>query len=371
MTNVDPIFSYKNSRGEYFGLDFRLRNVRIRQRGFNSRKEARLVMETIRTQILLGKYDPYKNKQTREGNKLTLSDLFNQYVTQQTTRKSTKNQSISLFKVHLNKELGSIKINNVNTRRLNRTIQKIAETKSGSTTKAVYSLLKNLFNWAYKEDLVSERPELELPKIKPAKAKSFLTMDEIERLLTWLYEHESDFLPNVVQGIHTLALTGLRVGEMLALTPEDVDLDRKTLSINKTVYLQSVHKPKNGKEMDIPIHPQLELVMTNLVSNCLDLDSKNLFENVDTNNPYTPKTIRKAIKTAAKYALGINTGITPHTLRRSLSQYLMESGFSVSQISAMLRNSNEMVLRHYSESSLRTLSEAFPKLVLLNGMKGK
>ena len=158
---------------------------------------------------------------------------------------------------------------------------------------------------------------------------------------------------------------------MLALTPEDIDLDRKRMSINKTVYLQTVHKPKNNKEMDIPIHPQLELVLKNLIARSSELNTKYLFENIETNNPYTPKTIRKAIRIAAKEALGINSGITPHTFRRSLSQYLMECGFSVNQISAMLRNSNEMVLRHYSESSLRTLTESFPKLVLLNGMKGK
>ena len=80
MSNSDPIFSYKNSRGKFYGLDFRLRNHRIRQRGFYSEKEARLVMESIRTAILLGSYDPYKTKMNREGIKLSLSDLFTEFI---------------------------------------------------------------------------------------------------------------------------------------------------------------------------------------------------------------------------------------------------------------------------------------------------
>lgn len=40
--------------------------------------------------------------------------------------------------------------------------------------------------------------------------------------------------------------TGLRVGEVLALTWDDIDLDAGKLSVNKTFVGASVHKPKTG-----------------------------------------------------------------------------------------------------------------------------
>ena len=370
MSNSDPIFSYKNSRGKFYGLDFRLRNHRIRQRGFYSEKEARLVMESIRTAILLGSYDPFQKKMNREGIKLSLSDLFERFLIQANIRDSTKGQNISTFKVHFQKTLGSVKINDLNARRINRLLEKVSVKYAGHTVKTVYSLIKNLLTWAYKEQYIPEMLELELPRIKPPKKKTFITMSELESMLEWLYSKEDEFFPNMPQAIHVLGMTGIRVGELLGLKPSDIDFDRKTISINRTIVLQKVHKPKNNKVLDIPIHPQLELVLKNLVSQCLENRAVYLFENKQNNKPCTPKPIRKVLSKAAKEVLGIDSGVTPHTLRRSLSQHLLECGFSVSQISAMLRNSNQVVLRHYSQSSFKTLSEEFPKLVLFEGMKG-
>ena len=370
MSNSDPIFSYKNSRGKFYALDFRLRNHRIRQRGFYSEKEARLVMESIRTAILLGSYDPFQKKMNREGIKLSLSDLFERFIIQANIRESTKGQCISTFKVHFQNQMGSVKIKDLNVRRINRLLEKLTDKYAGHTVKTIFSLIKNLLIFAYKEQYIPELIEPELPRIKPPKKKTFITMPELEEILEWLYSKEDELYPNMPQAIHVLGMTGIRIGELLGLRPSDIDFDRKTISIKRTIVQQMVHKPKNDKILDIPIHPQLELVLRNLVSKCLENGAVYLFENSTNKKPYTPKPIRKVLNKAAKEVLGIDSGVTPHTLRRSLSQFLLESGFSVSQISAMLRNSNQVVLRHYSQSSFKTLSEQFPKLVLFEGMKG-
>lgn len=71
-----------------------------------------------------------------------------------------------------------------------------------------------------------------VPEGKPAKKKKkkFLEPEELERLTKILEFDQSTYS----DGIMITIRTGLRFGELLGITPKDVDLKGMTLSINKT-----------------------------------------------------------------------------------------------------------------------------------------
>ncbi|MEK3726735.1 site-specific integrase [Lysinibacillus sp. FSL W8-0953] len=71
-------------------------------------------------------------------------------------------------------------------------------------------------------------------------AKLFLETDELKQFLSYVDKHRSIMYRTL---IYTIAFTGIRPGEAVALKYEDVNLENKAIQINKTVYAK---KSKRG-----------------------------------------------------------------------------------------------------------------------------
>jgi integrase len=80
----------------------------------------------------------------------------------------------------------------------------------------------------------------------------FLSIDEVTRLLEALEEPVRTL-------VLTAALTGMRIGEMLALRWGKMDFDRKVIRVREAVYEGHNSTPKTqGGIRDVPIGPVLE-----------------------------------------------------------------------------------------------------------------
>lgn len=64
-------------------------------------------------------------------------------------------------------------------------------------------------------------------------AKLYLETDELKEFLSYVDEHRNIMYRSL---IYTIAFTSMRPGEAVALKYEDVDLKKKVIHINKTVY---------------------------------------------------------------------------------------------------------------------------------------
>ncbi len=69
------------------------------------------------------------------------------------------------------------------------------------------------------------------PKIR-AQTVSCFTKEEQKRIETYVLNHEKPYLFGILLALYS----GLRIGELLALTWEDVDLQKGTLSVTKSCY---------------------------------------------------------------------------------------------------------------------------------------
>ena len=104
---------------------------------------------------------------------------------------------------------------------------------SPEAIKFMVRLFNNLFKFIKKYYVKSFDITLEFKLTKEEKAEKlqkikYLEKDEIPNIL-------ANIENNTVRNIAIVQLhTGLRIGEVLALTPKDIDFDNKTISVNKT-----------------------------------------------------------------------------------------------------------------------------------------
>ena len=127
---------------------------------------------------------------------------------------------------------------------------------------------------------------------------------------------------------------GLRTSETLALLTSDFDFTRKTVSITKN-YLR-----RNGE--DIVSTPKTEssnriLGMPDIVAEELKKYINSLYgigpnERIFTVSRYT---LRRVLRIAGK-AAGIETDVSPHSLRHSMATLLMENGYSLTDVGKRL-----------------------------------
>lgn len=124
------------------------------------------------------------------------------------------------------KELSDFQLNKITSIQILEQLNKIDFERR---KQKVYELLKDLYTKAKINKLVSENPleTIEKPKHKKINGLAFSNKDEI-KLIQILEEKQLDmFLICLYQG--------LRRGEMLALTIEDIDFENNKITINKSI----------------------------------------------------------------------------------------------------------------------------------------
>ena len=132
--------------------------------------------------------------------------------------------------------LNSIKLNSIKPLTLQRHYNKLyyENKKSLSVIKNLNKFLKTFFNYAIKEDYILSNPcvrvTLPVEKTVANEEKDIdpFTIEEIEKI--------KKAAKNYMYVIFLLDLgTGLRKGELLALTPSDIDFEKEEIYINKSL----------------------------------------------------------------------------------------------------------------------------------------
>lgn len=150
----------------------------------------------------------------------------------------------------LNKYLAKDKIINITTVRYQGVINDLFEKESAYyTLRGIQNAAKMMFNYAKEIGLIEINPvdgafvpkkKMTLEQVNGQDVEQlFLESEELKEFLK-----EVDKYPNIVYRaiIYTIAFTGMRPGEALALKQEDLDLVNKTIRINKTNYARSDRK---------------------------------------------------------------------------------------------------------------------------------
>ncbi len=211
-----------------------------------------------------------------------------------------------------------------------------------SSFKSFYSFLAEE-NYYYL-DLDIERPRFysKLPKV--------LTIDEIDKLLDIPLRTAFDYRNKAM--LELMYASGLRVSEVVNLTPLNIDFDEKIVRCYG----------KGAKERIVPIGEAaikyLKIYLDNYRTSLL---KKALCDNLFLNNhgkKLTRQGFFKILKKIAEEA-GITTEISPHVLRHSFATHLLNNGADLRSIQMMLGHESISTTGIYTNVSLDNIKDSY------------
>lgn len=163
--------------------------------------------------------------------KMTLDEWYDKWITvcKKHCRTTTK-RTYAIQYNRLRESLGWRKLTSLNLIVLQDAFNELGSDKSRSDCKA---LLVDILNRAVEADLLLKNPAIGINTIIDGRVKSekrILSREEMEILL-------ENSQGGMMYPIFVVALgTGMRIGELLALTPADINFERNQISITKTYY---------------------------------------------------------------------------------------------------------------------------------------
>lgn len=261
---------------------------------------------------------------------------FIEYLEQ--IKKSSRNTVLSYkrdlekFSSFLNSH-GINDLNKVNETTLNSYILLLErEHFAASTISRNIAALKAFFEFLNRYEGRSFNPALKLkaPKIEK-RAPEVLTVDEVTRLLEQPAGRNNKELRDKAM-LELMYATGIRVSELVSLTIDDVNV--------QAGYIRCAER---GKERIIPIGSVARISMRQYLKQARpamlsDGNSHILFTNCS-GQPMSRQGFWKILKQYASRA-GIETDITPHTLRHSFAAHLIENGADLRSVQEMLGHSD-------------------------------
>lgn len=128
-------------------------------------------------------------------------------------------------------KINNFKICNVDDKILSSIVEELAKNHKSGSLKAYLSTFNQIFKYAYNNGHINKIPYL--PKIKQRVSNSEMTIlsfEEIKKILTIArFSKRGNFYALLL----IIFSCGLRLGEAIGLTRDDINLDNSTITINK------------------------------------------------------------------------------------------------------------------------------------------
>lgn len=354
------IESYKKKNGEtayrfllYTGYVDGKRKY-IRRSGFKTRQAARTALINLQSEI------------SEPKTSMTFGKLTKQWLKEyeKTVQGSTYLKTERNINNHILPKLDKVMIGDINPLLIQRLTEEWCDhLKYGGK---ILGLVRNILNLAVRYGYISNNPALPItpPKLKRERKKdnNFYTLDQLKEFLKLV--DETDDIEKIAL-FRLLAFTGIRKGELLALTWKD--LNNNTLTINKAVTRTQI-----GLEIDVTKTKSSDRLIS------LDDETLGILEKLHESFPtsilmfqsesggiMTPSLPRKWLLQIIK---GTNLPqITIHGFRHTHASLLFESGLSLKQVQHRLGHGDLQttmnVYTHITQSAIDDIGTKFNEFV--------
>ena len=329
---------------------------------------------------VIEKMDQLKNDYKKESlvidNKTTIYDLLKDYIDNQykgnIIREVSYLRHLATLNIIKKLDIANLPIIKVNSTDISRDLLKLTD-YSNSTISKVKRLISKAFNLAILQNLVKINPFkidnliIKIKSNKVNKKVEALTLEEQNLLLNEL-SHTDDRYKNI---FYIALYTGMRIGEILALKKEDIDLKNRIIKVSKTITKDKNDKPILGETTktynslrDVPIIKPLFPILSDLI---LEVDNYLFLYN---NSFISPATINAHFKKLCKNAnikVFINpnktvytnneikkvnlktSSVNTHMLRHTFATRCIESGMNALVLSKILGHKKiEITLNVYT-----------------------
>ncbi len=255
---------------------------------------------------------------------------------------STKERYYSLFRDFVMPSFGQKPLEKVDRGMVKDLLLDVLAIRAPKTVELVHSVISGIFSEAIDRGIVKENPcHKLLSKILPPKKKrpetvpDPLTKDDLEKVL----EASRKILnPTVALILETIAHSGMRLGECLAMHVDHLDASNFQYMISETERYGEFRIPKNGKRL-------IDLIEDNtrdLEAYIVKLRKEALSEGKEVGYLFFPKITQRIVQRAmqrACRAAKVRTR-TPHDLRHTYATILLMDHYSPAYVQKQLGHSS-------------------------------
>lgn len=357
--------------------------------GFRTKEEAEEAAKRILAELQSGAYIEEKN--------ITFEQFSREWLISYQNTGKVKISTVRIRQHEINKLMpyfGKLKLKDITKKQYQDALNDLKEKGyAENTIDGIHRTGRMIFKRAVELEVIKNDPtqyaivpkvqktveELEQEKEIP----KYLEKEELALFLQTAKEHglERDY-PIFI----TLAYTGMRVGELCALKWSDINFVDQTISISKTYYnptnnikkyMLLTPKTKTSKRtIDVDRIVLDELEKHRAEQNKIRMRYRNtyhdkgfVFAQQDKENAGYPayvKLISIRMGRLLKLA-GLNTNLTPHSLRHTHTSLLAEAGVSLEQIMQRLGHSDDETTKniylHVTKPKKKEASQKFAELM--------
>lgn len=188
--------------------------------------------------------------------KVTVDDYFNKNMSlKKNLSMSTRSNYLDMYRLHIKDKIGKRKLNTVNYSDIKKLyLDALDNGLSLNTVEVLHTILHPLFKLAVRDNIIMKNPTSEVLREVREEAgyskpkKHALSKEEQEVMMRCIREvkHLNHWEPMVT----VLLGTGMRIGELLGLTWDDVDFENEIISVNHTLMYRGLNKKSNVNEVE-------------------------------------------------------------------------------------------------------------------------
>lgn len=245
------VLTRKRSDGtEYFILRYRVRDPRNKS-GWKEKKELlasttkkKALEETNRRMIEINRTNKSQHRSAVTFESFA-SDLWKSYVNNRNYKPSTLYNYDSMLDTYILPGLGKLMLTKIEPEMITALLASARNRKVSDKTRLnLYTLLKLMFDVAVEYDILEVSPvrkKLHRPSYE-RKEKPALSAEEVRRVLEKVPEQYRTLFV-------TVALTGIRLGELLALRWMNVTTEARILTVSHSLWKGQLVAPKTKSSM--------------------------------------------------------------------------------------------------------------------------
>lgn len=242
-------------------------------------------------------------------------------------RLSTAADYESAWRCHLGPALGDLALSRIDGTTIARLV--VSLSSAGMRSKRLHNVLVPLracLRWHHRMGALDRDPSNWFDTSPPlAEERTILTIEEVERLA----EAIGPFHRPLVM---FAAYTGVRLGELRALTWGDVDLEARIARIDKTLYLNTPQRStKTGYDRVVPIPAHVADVLREWRDRCPRSSAGWVFPG-RTGAPLDASTFRRTVWRKALKAARLPETVRIHDLRHTSASLYLRHGATVREV---------------------------------------
>lgn len=358
--------------------------------GAKTLRELRDKEEALNTQRVFG--IDYSN--------ISFNDLFNEYmeIKKSNVKESVYHKYLKAWENYIRDTIGKRRVKDITSAEIIKLCNMLKRDRGLKklTIMTPYSVLNMVFDYAINSNIIYKNPCKSVMRYIPDDAKKerdALSIHQYRWIANWLDSHyKEDY--NMVGILFKLGCnTGLRIGELLALTWSDIDFERGTISVTKSIgeYVgenskRQVLTPKTKNSIgEVYISDSISKMLKEHKkeqfkrgNNRFELDGhKNfIFEN-SKKDLFWKNDINRRLKIASYYyneyekkeaelnnhEPEIISNLSSHIMRHTFCTMLINNGENPKQVQALMRHADiSTTLGVYTHNSKEASREAIEKL---------